>query len=207
MIKVVTLKNTYYSNTYLVGDEKEVIIIDPSSNIDKIKYAIKSRKLLGVFLTHGHYDHFKTLNEVLSYYDVKCYLHQEAYKKLSEPRISYAIMFGDENNHQLPFDRVHFLKNNELITFSDDFQIKVLYTPGHTNCSVVYLIDDIMFSGDTLFKGTVGRTDLATSNHYQLFESINQLLNLKTNYVIYPGHEEPTTLVDEQLTNPFYKLD
>ena len=87
----------------------------------------------------------------------------------------------------------------------ENIKVKTLFTPGHTNCSVVYIIDDLMFSGDTLFNMSVGRTDLATGNSVVQMNTLNMLKKMKIDYKIYPGHENSTTLFYERKYNPYMK--
>lgn len=203
-IDVITLTHQNLSNTYIVGNNEEVIIIDPSSSLEKIVKAIDNKKVLGIFLTHGHYDHFKTISQLQHRTNAKCYMHFDANEKLKDVFDSYALMFHCQKEIFLPIYSLYFLKDKEEISLNQ-IKVKVLFTPGHTNCSVVYLINNFMFSGDTLFKGAVGRSDLSTSNANDLLKSVNYLLNLKTNYLVYPGHEGATSIVEERNTNPFYQ--
>ena len=87
----------------------------------------------------------------------------------------------------------------------NDLTIKVLATPGHTNCSICLIIEDMMFSGDTLFECGVGRSDLPTGSSIQLSKSIQMLLNLKTDYIVYPGHGDKTSIFSEVKINPYYQ--
>lgn len=208
MKKAVLLNdNVFMGNTYVVGDSEKVIVIDPACDISKIAKTIKGRKLLAVFLTHAHFDHFRTLKELLEKYpEVICYLHKLAYYKLDDPNKHHGLYYGGAARNRFDPDRTHFITDIELITFAEDFEVGVLETPGHTNCSVSLLIDDMLFSGDTLFKNTVGRSDLPTGDQFQLTKSVNRLLALSENYWVYPGHDEPTTLEDERNGNPFAKI-
>ena len=203
VVNIETLLDNYnFANTYLVTINDEVIIIDPACDIKYLKKYVGNKKVLGVFLTHGHYDHFKTLEDVLKDYNVKCYLHKNAKVKVLSLDTSYANMFGCFKIPNLNENDFVFVNDGQTIKLND-FNIKTLFTPGHTNCSVVYILDDVMFSGDTLFNMSVGRTDLATGNAITQMNTLNMLKKMKTDYKIYPGHENSTTLFFEQKNNPY----
>ena len=193
------------ANTYVVGDSDGVIIIDPANRLSNITTAVKGRKVLGVFLTHGHYDHFITLIDVLKMYNVNCYMHQKGFDKLTNLMSSCAMFFGVSALNPIDKTKVTFVKDNQILELSKNFKIKVITTPGHTDCSVVYQIEDVMFTGDTLFNNGVGRTDLPSSNTITLINSLKKLLDNKNQACIYPGHGWDSTLEDERHNNDFYK--
>lgn len=189
-------------NTYLITQDQYAIVIDPANNVKTLKQFLENKILCAVFLTHGHYDHFKELEDVLKTYDVKCYLHKKAKDKIFDLDTSYAKYFGCDKLPYIEDNKFVFLKDNEKLQFAN-FYVQILFTPGHTDDSVCYIIDNLLFSGDTLFKGSVGRTDLATGNIIAQIESLKKIKNLKQNYFIYPGHNEFTTL-DYEIKNNYY---
>lgn len=206
MLDIITIcDNGNNANTYVVGNTDEVIIIDPANRLSNITTAVKNRKVLGIFLTHGHYDHFITLTDVLNKYAVNCYMHPKAIDKLTNLMNSCAFFFGVKNLKEVSKEKVIFVKDNQVLELSPNLKIKVITTPGHTDCSVVYQIEDVMFTGDTLFNNGVGRTDLPTSNTINLINSLKKLLNNKKQAVIYPGHGWESSLEDERHQNDFYK--
>ena len=111
---------------------------------------------------------------------------------------------SDTNWHQIAFGNIIYIKDSDVINLNN-ITIKVITTPGHTNCSVVYQIEDSMFTGDTLFNDGVGRTDLPTSNTVQLINSLKKLLDNNNQKTIYPGHGNPSTLDEERKHNDFYR--
>ena len=206
MLDIITIcDNGNNANTYVVGNNAEVIIIDPANRLSNITTAVKNRKVLGIFLTHGHYDHFVTLTDVLNKYNVNCYMHQKAFNKLTNLMDSCAFFLGIKNLKEVSKDKITFVKDNQILELSPNLKIKVITTPGHTDCSVVYQIEDVMFTGDTLFNNGVGRTDLPTSNTITLINSLKKLLDNKNQAVIYPGHGWESSLEDERHQNDFYK--
>ena len=205
MIDIITICDSFENgNTYIVGNEQEVIVIDPANKISSITSAIKSRKVLGVFLTHAHYDHFKTLDAFFKKYNVNLYIHKNGVNKLTDINSSCAFFFLVNSLNNINTENIVYIKDNEVINLNN-ITVKVITTPGHTNCSVVYQIEDSMFTGDTLFNDGVGRTDLPTSNTVQLINSLKKLLDNNNQKTIYPGHGNPSTLDEERKYNDFYR--
>lgn len=191
-----------YANTFLVIEGENAIIIDPGNNISLLPKYLKDKKLLAILLTHGHFDHFRKLDEVRKNYPVKCYLHKNALLKLRNDDSSYAKSFGCKKLPSILDEDCVFINDGMNLEF-DNIKVKVIYQPGHTDCSVSFIIGDMMFSGDTLFKGSVGRTDLVTGNRRSQKETLKKLNHMKINYFIYPGHGDGTTLFEEQKNNPY----
>lgn len=192
------------SNTYVLIKEDEAIIIDPSNDIKMINKNLVDKKVVGILLTHGHFDHFKTLEDAIELYKVPCYMHKESKNKLFNLDTSYAKMFGCYTVPKIDINMIKTIGDGDTIVLGK-FKIKVMFTPGHTNCSVCYLVDDVMFSGDTLFKMSVGRCDLATGDMLKQKETINMLARIRKDYKVYPGHDDETTLFAEQKNNPYFK--
>ncbi|MCM1259713.1 MAG: MBL fold metallo-hydrolase [Staphylococcus sp.] len=192
-----------HANTYLIEEDGHVIVVDPANHMKVLQRYIGNQIVDGCLLTHGHYDHFRELENFLQLYpNCQCYLHKEAKRKLLDLNLSYASAFGCK--------KVPMIDENKLVLFSNatkmkigHFLIEVMITPGHTNCSSMYVIGNAIFSGDTLFKGSVGRTDLWTGNPLQQKQTLQKIRLLKQNYVIYPGHDEATTLLEEIQNNPY----
>ena len=204
-MQIEVLQDNYnFANTYLVSNGTNAIIIDPACDIKYLKKHVKDKKILGVFLTHGHFDHFKNLDDTLKEFNVKCYLHKNAYEKVMNIETSYAKMFGCFKTPDVTKEDFIFVNDGQSITL-ENIKVKTIFTPGHTNCSVVFIIDELMFSGDTLFNMSVGRTDLATGNSAVQMNTLNMLKKMKIDYIIYPGHENSTTLFNEQKYNPYMK--
>lgn len=194
--------NSSNANTYLIYNDDSCIIIDPANNNKVLSKYIEERKVLGILLTHGHYDHFRSLKNLLEMFPTKVYMHKNAYTKLLDPSISYANMFGYPHPTNIDLNTVCFVKNDDIIELGS-FKIKCWYTPGHTDCLVSYVLDNNMFSGDFIFRGSIGRCDLATANQFKMMNSLNELKRRKENYVIYPGHDTSTTLDEEKKYNRY----
>lgn len=205
MIKIETFCDHFNNaNTYLITNDRYAIIIDPANNIKTLEKFIGEKQVLGIFLTHGHYDHFRSLRELLKKYDVSIYLHKEAYKKINDINNSFAYAFGCNELSFIGEEKCIFVNDSNLIKL-DEFEIKVKYLPGHTNCSVAYIIENNMFVGDVVFKNSIGRTDLPTGKSIAMMESINYFKKLKTNFNIYPGHDEETCVNELFKINPYFR--
>lgn len=175
--------------TYLVYNEKSCIIIDPANSLIKIKEYIKDLKVEAILLTHGHYDHFKDLPLYLKEFNTKVYMHKNAYNKLTDNLGSCANFFTTEKLEIIPLEKVAFVNDNTVLTFND-FTIKCIFTPGHTNCSITYLFDNDLFVGDLLFSNSVGRWDLPTGNIITLMESLKKIKVLNPKLIVHSGHDD-----------------
>ncbi|MFA6860388.1 MAG: MBL fold metallo-hydrolase [Clostridia bacterium] len=209
------------TNNILIGNEKSVILIDPSASKEKLQDKIAGRDVLAVLLTHGHWDHFQTLDEIINNQNCKCYLTFEAYQKIKDNSIR--TKYEKKIVSMLSEDCFSFIEDEQILSF-ENFEIKIFRTSGHTNCSVSYLINpreapfvykgndflfesettgveydgSILISGDTLFKGGQGRTDLPTGNQEEIEKSISKLLSLPNDLIVIAGHGEITTIGEEK---------
>lgn len=199
------LPQTFGANCYLVNYNNQSIIIDPSVGLKEIMEELGDSKLVAVLLTHGHFDHILSLEEILNYYQVPLYLHSDATFKLADAKKNYSLLTGKKIVINLENYLVKTIQNGDELDILPEKKVKVYETPGHTDCSVCYLIDDSLFTGDTLFKETVGRTDLYSGNQEVLKTSIELLKTLPDQTKVYPGHEEETTIYHEKLYNCYFK--
>lgn len=192
----------YEQNCWIVTSGKETIIIDPGSNVAGILASVNNLQVTRILLTHSHYDHLLGLAEIVKATGAPVTVHiREA-----------AILERGETNPPSSSARLEPIKISEQLTGGKEFsfgdvQIKVLATPGHTHGSVCFLIQEDgeptphLFSGDTLFQENVGRTDLPTGNVEELKTSLQTLLTLPGNTVIYPGHGKTWTIREAQKSN------
>lgn len=186
------------TNTYLLIEDDKYLIIDPSGKAENIIKHING-KVLAILLTHGHFDHIKAVDDLYDMYQCPIYLN-EGDNDLVDPISSKKTnaYFGMHGSISRPITNIsegHY----EIGPFSFD----VMETPGHTQGSIIYIFDDNIFTGDTLFKGSIGRTDLYGGNFSQLKQSLRVFNNFKHDYNIYPGHDEATTLERELKSNPY----
>lgn len=188
-----------YTNTYLIYDEEtfEGMLIDLANNVEKIKEFQEERKIKLKYLvfTHCHADHIAGLKHFKKIYpDVKILIHEMDAQGLVNDEINLCSMLETELNF-IEADRT--LKDGDIISIGN-LKVKVIHTPGHTSGSSSFLVEDALFSGDTLFKGTHGRTDMPTGNFKAMLESLRKLMELPDNTIVYPGHEELTMIGEEK---------
>lgn len=189
-------------NTYIVANEKtnECIIIDAGGDYNKIMSKIKGFSLnpKGVLLTHGHFDHIGAVAQ-LQKDGLKVYLNQADDGFTVNPRSGG---FPEFAKYITPFKTDVFVNDNDVICLAG-LEIKVITTPGHTLGGVTYLIEDSLFTGDTLFHLSIGRTDLEGGDYKTLISSIKNKLFTYTDKKVYPGHEEMTDIDYEKNYNPY----
>lgn len=200
------LINLYSENTYIINEKKSCLIIDPGAEIDKIKAIVDEFDFTveGILLTHGHFDHIYTLNDVFNLYQCPVYIYKDERDFLFDPNLN----LSSTTYSPITFTNKKFitiLEETDTITLGRE-TIKVLHTPGHTRGGVCYLYKRFIFTGDTLFKGTIGRHDLPTSNKNDLFKSLTKIIKTcRDNIVVYPGHGDFTTIANEKADNMFIK--
>ncbi len=189
MFREMVANMNIYTNVYVVADEttKEGIVIDPGGAVDKIYNYVENMqiKIECIILTHCHADHTAGLAKLNKYYpNAKILIHEDDSEGLTTPSINMCESVGVPNNY-LPADVI--LKDGDEVSFGN-LKAKIIHTPGHTKGSISILINDAVFTGDTLFKRLHGRTDLPTGSETDIMASIKTLLNLDGNTIIYPGH-------------------
>jgi glyoxylase-like metal-dependent hydrolase (beta-lactamase superfamily II) len=200
----------FMTNGYLISDRNgTAVFIDPAGETSTIIDWIKSNnlKLKAVLLTHGHIDHVAGLDEssFSNMVNGEIYLNQGD----SEMVINPPIEFGKELGFN--FSGIPSFKNikDEDELFFGDIKIKVIATKGHTEGSVCFMTaeregEPVLFSGDTLFAGSVGRTDLPGGDYSALERSLVKLASLPPELTVYPGHGPSTTILNEMKKNPFW---
>lgn len=195
----------YAVNAYLLADEdsKEAIVVDPSGKIDEILEEIKTNdlSLKYIVLTHAHGDHMCALKEILSKTNTHLLINENDKDLLldSQNNLSYRIC---KELIELEADR--YLKDGEIIKLGSK-EIKIIETPGHTKGSMCLLCEDILITGDTLFAGSIGRSDLYGGDFDELDESLNKLAKLDDEIKVFPGHGGFSTIGREKQVNPFMK--
>ena len=161
-------------NCYVLIKNGTCLVVDPGDNYNKIKEVIGDNKILGVLITHSHFDHIGALRNFLTKRSIKIF------KKSNLEEKEYKI---------------------------GDFTFQCIYTPGHSKDSVSFYFEEenFMIVGDFIFKESIGRTDLPGGSDLEMKESIQKLLQYPSNIVLYPGHNEQTTLQYEKDNNPFLR--
>jgi hydroxyacylglutathione hydrolase len=206
-LKVVRIPaGIYAANCYLVYSEsnKEGIIIDPGGDADDIIAEIKNLGLdiKYIILTHGHGDHIAGVREIKEYTNAPVAIHKddEHLLKNGKDNLSSIMAMGTV---ELTADIL--LDDGDEISFGD-LNAKILHTPGHTPGGISIKIENSIFTGDTLFAGSVGRTDFEGGSFENIINSIkNKILEYPEDTVVYPGHGPSSTIKTEKATNPFLR--
>ncbi|MFH0846087.1 MAG: MBL fold metallo-hydrolase [Patescibacteria group bacterium] len=194
----------YSANVYIVWNKKtkEAFIVDCPAPIEKISNFIKQHvlKIKFVLITHGHFDHIDGLNNFMEEFKVPFYISEKDSEFLINPMYNGSLMVGDS---VVILKKPEFLVEGQKIPFSN-LEIEVIETGGHTQGGLSFKLGNWLFSGDTLFYHTVGRTDLPFADTEQLQNSIkNKLFILDKKIVVYPGHGLETSIGEEIENNPY----
>ena len=170
IIKVVT--GALDENCYVLVNNGNCLVVDPGDDFSKIKEACGDNKVLGVLITHSHFDHIGALRNFLTKRSIKIFKRSNLEEK------EYSV---------------------------GDFKFKCIHTPGHSRDSVTFYFeeDKAMFIGDFIFKDSIGRTDLPGGNMIEMEQSIEKIKNYNDDVILYPGHNEETTLGEEKQKNPY----
>lgn len=192
--------NCYFA---INDDTKEVLIIDPGASAKQLAEKVKEHGLkpVGILLTHGHFDHAGAAAELSQLLDVKIYAHEAERETLETPGLNLS---GWEAKSETYHADVYVKDEQELELAG--FKVRVLFTPGHTvgGCCYYFVEQSAVFSGDTLFEGSIGRTDFPKGSASQLIRSINEkLMIMPDETAVYPGHGEMTSVGMERVNNPF----
>ena len=185
----------YFGNCYLIREEqsKSCCVIDPGGNANKVLTYLDENGLTleAILLTHGHFDHVGAVKELYEKTLCKVYLHTD------DLMLPESLSAG-------PLFYTHEYDEGDVLELAG-LTIRVMHTPGHTEGSVCLLVDDVIFSGDTLFSHSCGRTDLPGGDWATITKSLARLANLEGNFWVYPGHGPSTTLRDEKKYNPYMR--
>ena len=201
MIECITT-GSFYTNSYIISnDNKECIIVDPGLNYKEAANYIKSKyKPLAIFITHAHVDH---IDGIQYFMDLPIYIHKLDEEGLYDSDLSLYPMLGriaPFNKGDLDIRLVSDLSKINLL----GYEFIVYHTPGHTKGSVCYFYNDKLLSGDTLFRGSCGRTDFPSGSQIDMLKSLRRIIDtFKDNVDVYPGHDSKTTIKDERKYNPY----
>lgn len=193
------------TNTYVLScDSGACIVVDPSSNCGGVLEYIKNENLYleAICLTHGHFDHFLGIKEIVSVYpDIVVCAHREAKPLIQDPELNGSFMIG-----------AHFAYTGPLMVLEEgsvqvrSFEFNLFHLPGHSPGGCAYVIENHCFSGDSLFAGSVGRTDFPGCDSSALFKNIKEkLFTLPDETIVHSGHGGRTTIGREKRSNPFFK--
>lgn len=210
-MKIITIppQGVFAVNGYLVISEagNGVLIDAPQGDERLLTETEKNGAVLKkILLTHGHCDHIESLAELARKTNAEVYIHALDAPKLTDSRTNLSEFFAAYLDHSAePYGNALTVSDGDVIV-QDELSFKVLHTPGHTSGSVCYIVDDVIFSGDTLFRNSIGRTDMPDGNQTELFESLKKLESFRgefRDYRLMPGHGNESTLETEKNRNPY----
>jgi len=195
--------SAFGTKCYLVINEKNnAVLVDAPDEAEYILNIARKNNctIKKILLTHGHCDHIGAAAQLQRMTDCEIYIHENDAKKLSDSMGNLSEFFG-----LMTVERVSdfkSVKDGDKIIL-DELEFEVIHTPGHTSGSVCYTVEDTMFSGDTLFNLSIGRTDMPDGSMSTLSQSLKKLREINKNYIVYPGHMDKTTLDFERENNPY----
>ena len=192
MLHIITLPlGAYQTNCYIVWNEnsQQCLVIDPGYESDEILSLTQGKQISAILLTHGHFDHVGGVGQLACETGCRVYICPEDLSmppQMTAGPIFYTNTYGEG-------DVLHLA----------DISLRILHTPGHTPGSVCILAENALFTGDTLFQDSCGRTDLPGGDWATILKSLRRLKSLEGDYKVYPGHGPATTLQDEKTYNPY----
>lgn len=187
----------YKTNCYIVKKDGKAIIIDPGYRYEKIIDALDQSIPVGILLTHGHADHIGAVDDLVRVYNIPVYMHVNDEILLRTKRRMPSVYKEGFSSPYIP------IKEGELVL--DIFRFNIFETPGHSAGSIMYQYEDCLFTGDTLFKGTIGKYTTFNGNKEHLKSSLQRIITWDRDLLVYPGHSEITTLGHEIDTNEILK--
>lgn len=181
----------YQTNCYILKNGGRAIVIDPGyeSGIILSHLRRENLSLEAILLTHGHFDHVGAVKELAAQTDCRVYLHPA--DNTMPPMMTAGTLYY-----------THTYDEGDILELAG-LTIRVLHTPGHTPGSVCLLCDGVLFSGDTLFAGSCGRTDLPGGDWATIQKNLGRLSGMEADFTVCPGHGEATSLAREKATNPY----
>lgn len=198
------LSGEFEVNCYVVYDSnsKKAIIIDPGQDGKKVIEKIENLSLKPELLinTHGHFDHTYSDDIIRQKYNIPLAIHKNDTEMLSDANKNFSTIIGNP----IIINKADIIFEKEEIKKTSFCNYSVIYTPGHSNGSTCILINNILFAGDTVFKNSIGRTDLYGGNYDELILSLQKIKKLPQDTIIYPGHGAFTTLKDELKNNMYF---
>ena len=191
------------ANCYLVAEAGgDAVVIDPGAEAERIIEAVRSRdlKVKHILLTHVHFDHMQAAADVAAATGADILAPEGDWPALTDPQLSLCHMMPGGGSQTL--SAAGKLRDGEVVE-AGKLRLPVLHTPGHTPGSCCFLCGDVLFTGDTLFRGSVGRTDFPGGSYDALKRSLDRLAALPGDYTLLPGHDDATTLAEERAGNPY----
>jgi len=196
---ITTIKGIYASNTYVIKSDDTMIVIEAGVPIGTLRQALGNKAPTAIFLTHEHFDHVAHIADYTAAYpNCPIYCHPATLKELKTGEINRILgtFAGVDVKPPDSFKSFRSTTDNKDIYF-EPFKIKAIFAPGHSDGSVVYLINNILFTGDVLFSNNIGRTDLVQNGDEQMQKTLRNLQSLEFGKA-YHGHENPSSFDQQQ---------
>lgn len=190
------------SNSYIIYDENsgDGVMIDPSTDGETLLNAAKGISIKYIILTHAHFDHIGALEAVAEETGAPVVIHEDEAPSLIDTSYNLCLLAGEKENKKAA--DITVADGDEMTV--GDIKLRFVHTPGHTKGSMcIFAGDKDLITGDTLFRGCIGRTDLKGGNSNDILKSVNELAKLCDDITIYPGHGEVSTIGFEKMTNPY----
>lgn len=195
------------NNTYFVVGQDGVttVLVDPAYEAERIIEFLSGQglELKAMLITHGHFDHIGAVSKIVEHMNVPVYAHQEEAKLMEDPIRNLSTYFTSRG---VRASASNFVSDKDHLDFGDDLQFKAMVIPGHSPKSVCYYNagSACVFTGDTLYAGSIGRTDYYNGDRHDLIHYIKErLLFLPIDTTIYPGHGKKSTIGNEKSYNPY----
>ena len=192
-----TPQGLYKTNCYIVKDKGQALIIDPGFHGKQIMKEMGDAEPVGIIITHGHADHICAVDTIVNVYDIPIYMHPKDDELL---RVKRRMPSSYKERFVTPY-----LPLREGYLSVGSFELMIWETPGHSAGSVCIAYKKALFTGDTLFNGTIGRVKTFNGNTEDMQRTLKKLVELDSSYIIYPGHGSSSSLGIERITNPFFK--
>nr|WP_319488197.1 MBL fold metallo-hydrolase [uncultured Caproiciproducens sp.] len=197
------------TNCYILTDDETGLaaVIDPGFEDAKLTdavLAVGAENVKAILLTHGHFDHIMGVSYLKRLTGAKIYIYCDDMLFTSDSSLNLTSMFTPYETE--PFTADVALNDGDTVDVGS-LKIRVMHTPGHTVGSCCYLVENAIFTGDTLMKCSCGRTDFPTGSYPQMIDSLKKIENLEGDGHVYPGHEGETTLEYERKNNPYMGND
>ncbi len=190
------------ANSYLLIDNHHSVLIDPGDAYTNIDSILEENQcdLEAILLTHAHFDHIGGVDWLVKKFNIPVYLNSNEFEFLSNPTFN-----SSENFMMDVYSDVNPFALKEGMNKIGHFEVEAIFCPGHSIGSTVFKIQNHLFTGDVLFQGSIGRTDLYSGSSSMMFESLKKLASFNSDYPIYPGHGPSTSLSQEKNWNEYLK--